>query len=324
MSDSASPDTCEPSEDQLQQFVLEEWNREVPNAVSIAAKSIAERYGSSVVGVLFYGSCLRTGEIEDKILDFYVIVDDYKSAYEKAWLATANQILPPNVFYHEIDVDGLIVRSKYAVISLQDFQFRSSASCLNVSIWARFCQPCMLLLPRDEGIRLELASAIGVAVQTMLKNLLELKPWATQSRDLWVAAFEATYAAELRSERGGKGLEIYLLDQARYDDLTPIALSAMGLEPEKKPEEAPSTQPARTDRFPAKLAWFMRRWNGKIVSFLRLVKASMTFDGGIDYLAWKIRRHSGVEVEIKDWMRKHPIFAGVFLFWSLRQKGAFK
>lgn len=308
----------------LQHFILGEWDRKVPDAVGVAAKAIADGFGSGSLGVLFYGSCLRTGEIEDKVLDFYVIVDDYKSAYEKSWLATANQILPPNVFYHEIDVDGMTVRSKYAVVSLQDFQFRCSSSCLNVSIWARFCQPCMLMLPQNEDVRLSVANAVGTAIQTMLQNLLDLKPWATQSRDLWVAAFEATYAAELRSERGGKGLEIYLLDQARYDDLTPIALTALGVEDAVSQEQAPITQPARTDKFPAKLAWFLRRWNGKVVSFLRLVKASMTFDGGIDYLAWKIRRHSGVEIEIKDWMRKHPVFAGIFLFWSLRKKGAFK
>lgn len=324
MPKSTSPNASVDSADALHQFIQNEWDRDVPDAVSVAAADIAKRYGNSVVGVLFYGSCLRTGEIEDKILDFYIVVDDYQSAYESSWLATANQILPPNVFYHEIDVEGLMVRSKYAVISLKDFQFRSSTSCLNVSIWARFCQPCILLMPRDKDILRTMAAATSDAVLTMLQNLLDLKPWATDSRELWVAAFEATYAAELRSERGGKGLEIYLLDQARYDELTPIALAALGVRNADVLEKAPRTQPARTDRFSAKLAWFLRRWNGKVVSFLRLVKASMTFDGGIDYLAWKIRRHSGVEIEIKDWMRKHPIFAGVFLFWSLRKKGAFK
>ena len=306
----------------VKDLVLKEWDRDVPKEVEVAADDIARRYGDSVVGILFYGSCLRTGEIEDKILDFYVIVEDYKKTYESSWLATANQILPPNVFYHEIDVDGLTVRSKYAVVSKADFSFRCSAACLNVSIWARFCQPCMLLRPSDDAMRDAIATDIAQAVQTMLGNLLDLQPWATESRELWVAAFEATYAAELRSERGGKGLEIYLLDQARYDEFTPAALKELGVDAEDV--ERPTIQPTRTSRFPAKLAWFLRRANGKVISFLRLVKASMTFDGGIDYLAWKIRRHSGVEIEIKDWMRKHPIVAGVVLFWNLRKKGAFR
>lgn len=309
----------------LVDFVVNEWSRDVPVAVLKAAKDIASNHRDSVQGVLFYGSCLRTGEIEDKILDFYVIVDSYKAAYSKRWLAIANQVIPPNVFYHEMDVDGITVRSKYAVISRQDLSFRVSTACLNVSIWARFCQPCMLLLPQDESVKGLIAKDIATSIQTMLSNLLDLKPWATSSRDLWVAAFEETYAAELRSERGGKGLEIYLLDQSRYDDVTPIALKALGISTDEDVKASPPlTQPARTDNFQAKLTWFFRRLNGKIVSFLRLMKASMTFDGGIDYLAWKIRRHSGVEVEIKPWMRKHPIVAGVALFWSVRRKGAFR
>ncbi len=308
----------------LQDFVLNEWNRDVPAAVVTAAADIAGLYGDSVQGVLFYGSCLRTGEIEDKILDFYVIVDSYAAAYSKRWLAVANQLIPPNVFYHEMDVDGITVRSKYAIVSVRDFGFRVNRTCLNVSIWARFCQPCMLLVAKDEAAKNTLAGYVATSIETMLGNLLDLKPWATAPRDLWVAAFEETYAAELRSERGGKGLEIYLLDQTRYDDVTPIALAALGIASGNAAMAAPVTQPARTDNFQAKLTWFYRRMNGKIVSFLRLVKASMTFTGGIDYLAWKIRRHSGVEVEIKPWMRKHPIVAGVALFWHVRRKGAFR
>lgn len=309
--------------EQLVSFIKKEWQRDVPVAVTRAAEDIAKRYGDSVTGIIFYGSCLRTGEIEDKILDFYVIVESYAAAYGKSWLACANQLLPPNVFYHEIDVDGMTVRSKYAVLSEADLSFRVSSACLNVSVWARFCQPCMLLLPKGDKATEGFATDIATAIETMLGNLLELKPWATQSRELWVAAFEETYAAELRSERGGKGLEIYLLDQERYDAVTPLALAALGVDGEAG-EHAPQSQPARTANFSAKLAWFLRRANGKVVSFLRLVKASATFDGGIDYLAWKIRRHSGVEIEIKDWMRKHPVIAGVVLFWNLRKKGAFR
>jgi hypothetical protein len=319
-----NPSTVAPQKTDLLNFIQTEWNRDVPNSVLTAAQAIKDLYGDAVDGILFYGSCLRTGEIEDKILDFYVIVDSYKTAYSKRWLGIANQILPPNVFYHEMEVDGITVRSKYAVLSRNDLAFRVSAPCLNVSVWARFCQPCLLIHARNGEIKTLFAEYIANAVRTMLGNLLALKPWMTESRQLWVAAFEETYAAELRSERGGKGLEIYLLDQDRYDTITPVALADMTAEGLELLGETPKTQPARTDHLGAKFAWFLRRANGKTVSFLRLVKASMTFDGGIDYLAWKIKRHSGVDIEIKPWMRKHPIIAGVVLFWNLRRKGAFR
>tara|TARA_R110002096_G_scaffold409077_4_gene608353 strand:+ start:858 stop:1766 length:909 start_codon:yes stop_codon:yes gene_type:complete len=294
----------------LNHFILDEWQREVPKPVSIAANEIAEKYGDAVSGILFYGSCLRTGEIEDKILDFYVIVESYSAAYQSQFLAVANKVLPPNVFYHEIQIGDLTVRSKYAILSLADLEKRTSMGCLNVSVWARFCQPCMLLSARNINVKKIIARHVGSAVTTMLGNLLSLKPSVKTSREVWVAAFEETYAAELRSERSGKGLEIYLLDQERYDRLTPVAFAAL---------EAKSGGGVLP-----KVIWVARRWNGKIVSFLRLLKASMTFDGGIDYLAWKIRRHSGVEIEVTDWMRRHPVIAGIVLFWKLRKKGAFK
>ena len=305
----------------LAAFIHEEWRRAVPKEVEIAAKDIARRYGDSVTGVIFYGSCLRTGEIEDKILDFYVIVDDYRKAYSTWGLAFANKMLPPNVFYHELNVGGTVVRSKYAVLSLQDLAERTGPNCLNVSVWARFCQPCKFIIPRDDTSLATVENSIAQAVSTMLANLLALKPWAVESGDLWVEAFEQTYASELRSEPRGKGREIYLLDMERYDALTPLALECLGVDPTAAPKRPSSKQ---KDAFGPRMKWMMRRWNGKLVSFLRLLKATATFDGGIDYIAWKIRRHSGVEIEVKDWMRKHPIIAGVSLFWNLRKKGAFK
>jgi len=303
----------------LLSFIRGEWQRSVPEAVNVAAKNIAERYGDTALGVMFYGSCLRTGEIEDKILDFYVIVDSYQAAYSKKWLAVANKMIPPNVFYHEIEVAGVTVRSKYAVLSLDDYAFRVSEKCLNVSVWARFCQPCLLLAAKNNGVADILAGYVAEAVTTMTSSLLSLKPQLRLSRDVWVEAFEQTYAAELRSERKGKGLEIYLLDQERYDALTPLVLNALGVQ-----DDVSIGSQVKSSPFMARLKWMMRRWNGKVISFLRLIKASMTFDGGIDYLAWKIRRHSGVDIEVTDWMRRHPVLAGISLFWKLRKKGAFQ
>jgi len=309
------------ADQELTTFILDEWKRPVPDAVTQAAKAVADKFGDCVSGILFYGSCLRTGDIEEKVLDFYVIVDSYKAAYKKRWLAIANQICPPNVFYHEMDVAGMTVRCKYAVLSRSDFAFRVRPECLNVSVWARFCQPCILLLPKDEMTKQSIAGDVAQAMKTMISNLLELIPGATNSRDLWVEAFEQTYSAELRSERRGKGLEIYLLDQDRYDALTAVAEEAMGIVPGPIP---PIKQPPRTERLVPRLKWFLRRCNGKFVSFMRLVKAAMTFDGGIDYLAWKIKRHSGVEITVTDRMRRHPIISGISLFWGLKRKGAFK
>lgn len=290
-----------------------------PDIMCVATK-IAGKYGASTVGMFFYGSCMRTGKVSDKILDFYVIVDEYNRAYKSRALAYANWLCPPNVFYYETDIDGQTLRSKYTVISLDDFIKRCGSKPLNSSVWARFCQPSILMLERDDKAGKQLMAAIEQAIETAVTAVLPLFSYVPSSMELWSEIFRRTYDAELRSERRQKALEIYIIDQERYDALTEIIYKKLGLDPGKPL----SKQPPRLPIWKARCHWWLRRINGKTVSFLRLMKASRTFDGGIDYLAWKIKRHSGVELKVKPWMRKHPILAGLVHFWRMKSRDAFR
>ena len=60
------------------------------------------------------------------------------------------------------------------------------------------------------------------------------------------------------------------------------------------------------------------------MTVLRLAKASFTFAGGIDYLAWKINRHAGTQIVISDWQRRHPLLAAFTLVPRLIRQGAVK
>jgi hypothetical protein len=48
------------------------------------AGAIAAQYGTAARAVLFYGSCLRSDVLEGQMLDFYLIVSDYRAAYPRA------------------------------------------------------------------------------------------------------------------------------------------------------------------------------------------------------------------------------------------------
>src|SRR6478609_3887995 len=100
----------------LRDLVAEELTLPVDPRVTDMADAIAHRHGAASQAVLFYGSCLRQSQLEGLMLDFYLIVSDYRAAYAKRWLAVANRLIPPNVFYFE--KDGLA--SKYAVLSEAD------------------------------------------------------------------------------------------------------------------------------------------------------------------------------------------------------------
>ena len=70
--------------------------------------------------------------------------------------------------------------------------------------------------------------------------------------------------------------------------------------------------------------WQGRRLLGKTLNYLRLIKAAFTFDGAVDYVMWKVRRHSGVIVPVSDWQRRHPVLAAPGLAWKLYRRGAFR
>lgn len=310
----------------LETLIAAELARPQPQAVLEAAQHIAKRHEGCVLGILFYGSCLRTGELDNNILDFHLVVSSYDQAYDSSWLKLANRLLPPNVFYNECMVDGRIIRSKYNIFSLEDIKRRVLPSSTNVSVWARFSQPMAFLLADSDETRQTITRHVSNAVLTMLGAALPLCDKGATSDHVWTRALGLTYGAELRSEPPGKGHEVYLLDAERYDALFGPALTRLGTPMADAGDGTLvlNRQQSAKDMKAAHRAWMWRRMNGKIVTFLRLIKASTTFDGGIDYLAWKIERHSGVKIEIKPWQRRFPVIAGLMHFIRLRRRGAFR
>jgi hypothetical protein len=70
--------------------------------------------------------------------------------------------------------------------------------------------------------------------------------------------------------------------------------------------------------------WRRRRVEGKMLSVVRLAKASATYAGGADYIAWKINRHAGTSFELKPWQKRHPLLAAISLLPRLLKSGAIR
>ena len=79
----------------LQAIVADELRLPVAADVEWLAEQIAASHGDTVLGVLFYGSCLRQ-DSADGILDFWIVVEDYRAAYSRGWHSRINHIAPPN------------------------------------------------------------------------------------------------------------------------------------------------------------------------------------------------------------------------------------
>jgi hypothetical protein len=80
----------------------------------------------------------------------------------------------------------------------------------------------------------------------------------------------------------------------------------------------------RASRVVARLSWAGRRLLGKSLNVARLVKAAFTFAGGVDYLLWKVERHSGVRIEPTPFLRRHPLLGIWGVAWRLWRRGAFR
>ena len=282
----------------LRKLVAEELSAPVDPRVARIAAAIAAKHGDASRAVLFYGSCLRTGELEGGILDFYLIVSNYRRAYRKGWLAAANRLIPPNVFYFEHE--GLA--SKYAVLSEEDFAHECSAKAWTVSIAARFAQPSRLVWTFDEAAGKRAIESVCEAAPSLLGWTVSVAPEAA-ALDLWNRAFELTFGAELRAERFGRSAAIVEADPQRYR----LFSRSMG----------PLTPPSDGVRW-----WRDKQRHGKLYSIARLAKASLTFSNGADYIAWKINRHAGTDIRLKPWQQRHPLLAAVTLLPRLLRSGA--
>ena len=285
-----------------------------PQVAAFAAQIAGILPGTSAV--LFYGSCLREDRLDGLMLDFYVIVDDYDRAYGD-WRARANRLIPPNVF----QIAHAALRAKYAVLDSADFARLCSARTRNPSVWARFAQPSRLAWVRDDAARAAAVTAISGAAPALLAAAAPMLPATLTVEALWTGAFALTFASELRTERSGRGDSIVAADPARYAAFTLPALTAAGI---AATTDGDQLHIAALDREQAATAWRARRRDGKLLSAARLAKAAFTFDGGLDYLAWKIERHAGVPVPITPWMRRWPLAGGIALLPRLLRSGAVK
>jgi len=283
----------------LRQLVEDELSAAVDPKVSAMAAAIAAKHGDASRAVLFYGSCLREQQLEGLMLDFYLIVSSYDAAYDKRWLAKANAMIPPNVFPFQ---HGDLV-AKYAVLSEGDFHRLNGPETSSVSVWARFAQPSRLVWTLDEEARNKAIAAVARAAPTLLAAARPF-PQGDQLSP-WRHAFALTYSAELRAERKGRSGSIVDTDPDRYRLFLNPAQAAIE-------QNAPG------------FGWWRRRVEGKLLSVLRLAKASATYAGGAEYIAWKINRHAGTDIKLKPWQKRHPLLAAISLLPQLLRSGAIR
>lgn len=276
---------------------------------------INKRFHDSVIAIVFYGSCLRTRQYDDAMLDFYVIVDDYKNCYPRKLERIANSLLPPNVYHLQTDIEHKKYVSKYAVITLCDLYQKVSTQSFHPYFWARFCQPISAPYLKSNEAKKELLKVQASAIETFLIHTQEYQYQDTHQdliSNMWIRGFELTYAAELRAESQGRAKKIFDDNKEFYCGVSLCLMSSK--------TDSLSKNISQTHwRFV--LLWRMRNISGRALSIMRLFKASFTFKDGVDYIAWKIERHTGETIQVTPRLRRFPwIFAWPILFKLLSKR----
>lgn len=274
--------------------------------VAPEVRAFAARLGEAAgaLGVLFYGSNLRTRSLEG-VLDFYVLLS-----------GPVERGIWPRVSYHEWETGGQTLRAKVATMTLATFRAAAAGETLDTTIWARFVQPSALAWLPEGGDAAAIREAVAQAAITAARLAAALGPDEATAEDYWRGLFRATYAAEFRVEKAGREDSILSLGRDHFAGLLPLALEAAGVPFEPRGERlALALPPAERTR---RLAWWRKRRRlGKPYNLIRLVRASTTFEGAGRYAAWKIERHTGVPVKLTPWREHHPVLAAPGVLWQV-------
>ena len=284
----------------LQDFAKVTAEKPVHAAITAMALQIVANH-KPVSAVLAYGSALRDSNPDSTLIDFYVLTQGNEGVSKSAISRALCNLVPPNVYYAEHSIDGKTYRAKYAVLPLELLASRLKGETANPYFWARFAQPTRLVWTADDLARTRVIQLLTRAMETAQSHAALLAPGADAATQ-WTMLFENTYPTELRPEDPARAKLIVDMQRAHFETIATLA-----------PSTSISTKP-----------WSTRRWQGKLLSVARLLKAAFTFHGGADYAAWKIERHSGVKIEVTDWQRRHPVLASILMLPKLLRLGALK
>ena len=283
--------------------------------------TLRQRYGASLRAVVVYGSCRRDVNVHEGLVDLLVLVDRYRNIH--SWpVAMANSVLPPNVYFLQSREESP-VRCKYAVITVSQFARRCRSRCDHY-FWARFTQPCRLLWAAEPStLAGELAESRAQAARSFCRRVAPLRREPTDAAGFWEQALAMTYRCELRPEPPGNARRLISADPEYWQALT----QALAEEQDNLLVAGPPGwrgQATAWQRGLTAASWRLRQISGKAFNLLRLFKAAGTFSNGIDYITWKVERHSGVRVEPTERMRRHPRLAAWGLAWKLWRQGGFR
>ena len=304
--------------------VASECQRKVSPDFFILVDELRSKFGDSLDAILLYGSCLRTQSATGGVVDLYLVVNSYKDFYQKSYLQYLNALLPPNVFYMEVEKQGIKINAKYAVISQDDLK-KGTQRWFQSYIWSRFAQPVRMLYARDDSCRGAIYNVLAHAILRFLRSSLPtINGGVVNAEKIWINGLSLTYATEFRLEEKNRARHLVHQNLGDYIRLTEYAAECFPDLIEPLSHGDYKCLSSDSDRRRALLQWRIRSWQGSVLTIIRLMKATFTFRDCIDYAAWKIKRHTDISIQVTPELKRHPILYGLNIFWRLVRRGALR
>ncbi len=272
------------------------------DALEALADAIRQWRGPGVLAILAYGSCLRENRT-DGIIDLYALTDSHRAVSPSRVSCLCAWALPPNVYYLETGGNPPW-RAKVAVLPLTRFARLAALRTTSPYIWARFGQPSRIVWARGEDARAEVEHALATACATLWRHVALVSHAGDDALEALARLLAMTYGTELRPESTGRARLLVEADRGFF-----LAAAERHLGPDWRSNNA---TPHR---------WRLRRWAGKCLAAGRLLKGAWTFQGGADYMAGKVARHSDRVLRVSPWQRRHRVLGALALLpqiWRTR------
>jgi hypothetical protein len=311
------------------------WGLDHP--VSHEARSLAEflarAFGPGTVGVIHYGSRAQGRQPRaDSAFDFFVIVDQYRPAYESlramvgtsysARMATAlARVLAPNVISVIRREDGE-VQAKCCVISRRDFQRACSPRRRDHFVQGRLFQFVVVAWARDEDATQAMRHAV---VEARIRTFGWGRPSLPDrfTVDGYTQALLArSLMGEIRPEAGNHATTLVAAQQESLRAIYAPLLEALAEEGRLSRAGDGITYHLQTPPgwFERKrLAWYFQR--SKFRATVRLLKSVILYEGWLDYLLRKIERSGDATIVLTAREQRWPlIFLWPRVFRYLRNR----
>jgi hypothetical protein len=307
--------------------------RTAPEAEA-AARALAEAADGEVDAVVFFGS-RRTGARPEpgSAYDFFVVVRHERPFYgalrarglvgrSPRLLAALGHVLAPTSISLTLPgLEGPVI-TKCAVSSRRAFERDTSPRRRDQFTMGRLFQPTSVVYARDEAAT---DAALRALARAHALAFQWARPWLPPRFDAEVFArtlLRVSFAGEVRPEPVEQRVEtLWQAQQAELRAVYAVLLRALAGRGELEAHDDGSFSLARPvggfER--ARMSSYFR-WS-KLRAVARWGKHVVSFEGWLDFLVRKARRHSGQEIVLSERERRAPLlFLWPRVWRYLRQK----